>query len=50
MKDGIRGRRGLWEGGHLTDQVWRGATPNFKGASKHDVLSQSPDLAKLNLK
>ena len=29
-------------------EVWRGAAPNFKGTSRHDVLSQSPDLAKLN--
>ena len=34
----------------MTGQVWRGAAPNFKGAGKHDVLSRSPDLAKLNPK
>ena len=31
----------------MTGQVWRGAVPNFKGNGKHDVLSRSPDLAKL---
>ena len=31
----------------FSSQIWRGAAPNFKGAGKHDVLSRSPDLAKL---
>ena len=29
---------------HMTGQVWRGAAPNIKGTSKHDVLSQSSDV------
>ena len=31
--------------GHVPGRVW-----TSKGAGKHDVLSQSSDLAKLNLK
>ena len=42
--------RGICMHGHVTCQVWRGATPNFKGTGKHDVLSWSTDLAKLNPK
>ena len=34
----------------FSSQIWREAASNFKGAGKHDVLSRSPDLAKLKSK
>ena len=34
--------------GHMTGQVWTGAVPNSKDTGKDNVLSRSPDLAKLN--
>ena len=33
--------------GHVTGRVWRGRLQTSKGGGKHDVLSWSPDLAKL---
>ena len=36
--------------GHVTGRVWRGWLQTSKGAGKHDVLSWSANLAKLNPK
>ena len=47
---GVQGGRELWDCGHVTGHVWKGGSKLQRGGDKLNVLSQSPDLTKLNLK